>query len=281
MLFDRFCKLAESRPHDILQQRIAKGAKIFLFDDSDLARAREDLQEEEFEALREDFFLPFPIVAIEHEGCCIMIEDTIEEQRGIHSDRHFVAIHKMPGMDLILFVDGKFHIDEDSTYDAVDAKANDMRLFAQREGEFLEGEELSQLSRDAKVEIVENCMASVLRAMREFMFMNSPNHFVMEISSTKAPKKTKGAFKRITRSNQRSRFTLVTPKQIRQKVGLGQETPSGGRAKASHMRRRHFREFRSDRYTKMRGKRIVIPAHWVGPSEKIIGNKRYKVRLDV
>lgn len=47
------------------------------------------------------------------------------------------------------------------------------------------------------------------------------------------------------------------------------------------MRRRHFRLLTSERYTKMRGKRIVVPAHWVGPTECVQGNKKYVVRTDL
>ena len=48
-----------------------------------------------------------------------------------------------------------------------------------------------------------------------------------------------------------------------------------------HERRAHPRTFRSDRFKQMKGKTIMIPAKWIGTSEKIVGNKQYKVMLDM
>jgi hypothetical protein len=38
---------------------------------------------------------------------------------------------------------------------------------------------------------------------------------------------------------------------------------------------------RDDRYKKMRGKKQWIEPVWIGPSESKVGNKKYKVRLDL
>jgi hypothetical protein len=117
--------------------------------------------------------------------------------------------------------------------------------------------------------------------MEMIMRFNQPDRFVLEITPLKRnPQKPGG---KIARSNERPIHTLLTPTEIRVKMGLPK--PSGGTGtgapKAPHERRRHFRTFRSDHFREAKGKTIIIPATWVGPHEVVRGNKRYKVLLDI
>lgn len=86
--------------------------------------------------------------------------------------------------------------------------------------------------------------------------------------------------RKIPRHHDRPVYTLLTPQAIRQQYIPRSKVPTG-RKVGAHERRRHYRTLRSDRFTRMRGRTIVVPATWVGPSEAVIGNRRYRVMLDL
>jgi len=48
-----------------------------------------------------------------------------------------------------------------------------------------------------------------------------------------------------------------------------------------HYRRQHLRHLQSNFYKNKKGSYILIPAIWCGKTSKILGNKEYKVRIDV
>ena len=103
-------------------------------------------------------------------------------------------------------------------------------------------------------------------------YFNSPKYFVLETS-----KKTIRSRKKIPRSRERPKYTISTPKAIRQK--LGWDTMEGS-PKIAHERMGHWRHFRSDRYVNLQGKKRWINSFWIGQSEAKVGNKRYRVILD-
>jgi hypothetical protein len=112
--------------------------------------------------------------------------------------------------------------------------------------------------------------------------LNSPDRFVVEASPLK--KKERKNQTKITRSNERPKFNLLTVTEIKKKLGLSGSSSGAtgtGSPKSGHPRRRHYRTLASDFYKEKRGETIIVPATWVGPSEVVVGNKRYKVRLDV
>ena len=113
-------------------------------------------------------------------------------------------------------------------------------------------------------------------AIEEVMTFNTPDRFVLET----IPSKRKRAKGRIERSDSRPTYTLLRPDAIRRTMGISSNAKEGFK-KRPHERRRHFRTYKSDRYKSAKGKTVVIPATWIGPSEAEIGNKRYRVCLEV
>lgn len=106
---------------------------------------------------------------------------------------------------------------------------------------------------------------------------NLPSRFVMEVSPAKPVKQGP----KLLRQHERSRFVLLTPTEIRKRYIRAGDPAYTGRHVGAHSRRAHWRTLSSDRYVNAKGTRLHIPATWVGPSEAVVGNKRYKVRLDL
>jgi hypothetical protein len=126
--------------------------------------------------------------------------------------------------------------------------------------------------------IVEAGLKNSITALEEVLFFNQPHSFVVEASPIK-PRQTKTG--RVTRSHDRPHFTILPAGEVRQKLGLPQATPGTRGTPTPHERRRHWRTLKSEKYTRKKGQRILIPASWVGPSEAKVGNKYYKVRFDL
>ncbi len=120
-------------------------------------------------------------------------------------------------------------------------------------------------------------MRNVTVAVEELMVFNDPEHFILETTPIISP--ARRSSERILRSNERPRYTLLRPKEIRERMRLP-EPEKGKKKRRPHERRAHTRTLGSTFYKKKRGSVIVIPASWVGPSESAVGGKRYRVLLD-
>jgi hypothetical protein len=88
----------------------------------------------------------------------------------------------------------------------------------------------------------------------------------------------------IPRSMNRPTYTIMNLTEIREKYGLAQEEAGKEieeRAPYSPTyRKAHLRTLRHEKWGNRQGDRVKVKATWVGPREKVIGNKRYKVILD-
>jgi len=111
-----------------------------------------------------------------------------------------------------------------------------------------------------------NSAISIMYRPREFIFEEGPAELRIR----------KG--KKIKRSHQRPKYTILNPYEIKTVFRLHNET---GRKLITHARRRYEKTYRHPRYVKMQGQKQWVEAYWVGTSEKVIGNKKYKVRLDL
>ena len=88
-----------------------------------------------------------------------------------------------------------------------------------------------------------------------------------------------GWVRRIARTHERPSYTILKPHEIRERMKL--PMPVGKRAVTPHERRSHLRTLRSEFFRPTnRGRQILIPASWIGPSESVVGNRRYRVMLD-
>ncbi len=158
--------------------------------------------------------------------------------------------------------------------------------------------EKDMLTRNENAEFVKEdinkALINVWSAMEEIHYFNTPDRFILEISPTKRRKNNK----KIPRSHERPFYTILKPFEIREKMGLPQIKSHN--SPIPHERRRHERFLSNVRYSidskgnkrvakiipygPRKGehyfKRVDVPAVWVGPTEKVKGNKFYKVLIN-
>ena len=130
-----------------------------------------------------------------------------------------------------------------------------------------------------------NVYQAVLRnaasALEEVMFFNTPDRFVVERSPDVVRKPKAKGLPEIRRSNERPRYIMLRPEEIRERFGVTDAVVQDRRAPTPHARRRHYRTLHDDRFTNKAGQVIVVKASWVGPSEGEFKGRRYKVCLDL
>ena len=296
MYFDQLCTIAERHIESV--RPLLEQARIFLFPGRPQDILPKAYTDEENAVMRDYFFLPVRIVAVEDAASCVILGDTEKEQRGINGKRFFVdCVAQDTSSDLF-----------DDPQDALDRWSKDQGSFPGSatisvgyvdqvvpQGPtklFVHGTvKWIMLADKRKVhavfpateEVIRGVLRNVKAALEEVFYFNNPARCVLETrpAAVKPPKKRKKK-RKLLRSHNRPIYTLLTPKEIREKLMLPQ--PNGQHAKKRpHDRRRHYRTYSDDpkQWPKVHGKVIVVPATWVGPSESVRDGKRYKVRLDL
>lgn len=142
-----------------------------------------------------------------------------------------------------------------------------------------------------EIEFREATLRNVAVAMQEVMYFNTPNRFIVERTPksywryedrlrARKRRKQDPTKRPVLRSDARPTYILLTPEEIRTQFHF--PTPTGG-TKRAHERRRHFRTYPNDpaRWPNAAGRTVVVPATWVGPSERQTKDTRYRVLLDV
>lgn len=138
------------------------------------------------------------------------------------------------------------------------------------------GEEISKT-------ICHSALKNTITAVQELLYFDSPNNFILEESPIEVkPLKDNQKVNKKLRfqcTDNRIKYTILSPNEIRTKLGLIK--PEGQRnSPVPHERRSHYRTLNSDFFSKKKGQTIVVKATWIGESEKVVGNKRYRVLLD-
>ena len=284
-------------------------ARLFVFPGRAHEVIKDRITDEEAEFLHEHFFLPFPHVAIEDTASCVVLWDSEKEQRGVGGVRYFIeavsakappdefndseedkeATRKLfsqfPADACIVSVGKVKDVlvrPDDKAGEFRIAGDTDWTLLATKD-EVLVHPKQFQKSSDIHVGLTAVTLRNVRVALAEVFHFNNPSRFIVEkkrlgMKPFKPGKRKKSKRPKIARSQNRPIYTLLTPKEIRDTLGF--PTKAGGR-KRPHERRRHFRTLTSDKYTKMKGKTIVIPATWIGPEAADKDGHRWKVRLDL
>ena len=303
MLFDQFCSAVEKFLPGL--KPIAEDAKLFIFDKTPHLVLKKH-NGESYIKVMDLFALPFNITAIEDPATLIILMDTMENQVGLDTHRNYMEFAKLNSdssafgrslavredllaqaiTDAGLDSDSAFYIMFGSLTNFI-AKENALQV-AGRCNMLLLGDKhgISQeinyaaMGEDAVRAATAELLPNAVTAIEELLTLNTAENFVLE----ERPASLKeGKPKKIPRSHQRPLFTILRPTEIRQrmKIAAPTETSTGRKSPIPHERRRHLRRlstagghFKEDRI-------VVIPAVWIGESEKVVGNKRYKVRLDI
>ncbi|MDO3380401.1 hypothetical protein [Geoalkalibacter halelectricus] len=311
MIFDRFAGYVEHNIPEMIDH--AHEIRLFEFP----YRAHEVLGRDTFTAEDlEDFILPFPAVAIEDGATCTILLDTQDKQTGLKdSPRLFFDIMPLASENKDQFAhpstavipeDIKRQIRQEGIMQMVfgeiytmflqpsqgeqgqqnyqaSARVKRLVLFDKHNKIRVDLTE-SELDKIADTEVQQSrkgAILNVVTAIEELMLTQKDKRlFVLEKQPTKPRKPKKG---RVLRSHDRPRYVLLEPGAIRKIMGIKQPVipEQGGAKRAPHERRRHWRTLRSEKFTHKRGERILIDAHWVGPSEAVVGKTRYRVRLDI
>jgi hypothetical protein len=299
MLFDKLAGFIERHVSEMVEQIEKTSLFDFPYRAHEAVRPGMFTQED-----LEQFFLPFPQVAIEDRATCTFLFDSEEKQMGLSAPRFFIDVIALGAPDLESFKNGGSPMDnqmrqwakqeglhqlafgrlfsmelQDGATDYKAAGYVDRMVILSGRGEILSdmnSHELRLLPDAA--EACRGVIGNAITAIEELMLINrNPEYFILEQSPLKARQTKKG---RITRSPDRSRYVPLKPDAIRKTMGL--KLPENqAKIKRPHERRRHWRQLKAERYTHKRGQRVLVEACWVGPSESVVGKTRYRVRLDI
>lgn len=298
MLFDRLAGFIERHRPDMVPEIQRVALFEFPYRAHDVIRpgmfSQKDLDE---------FFLPFPSVAIEDDATCTFLFDTQPNQLGSGQTRRFIdVVGPKNGADVGAFCDDFGNTPLDKQFQnawgekiclitfgelaSVTLRQNENYQTAiKTEGIFLldrQGNILTALNEfdlenipDSE-NLARSSLKNVMTAIEELMLVNqNPELFVFERSPAKERKAKKG---RIARSHDRPSYVTLYAGEIRKIMGIkdpaGESGNHSGGTKRAHERRRHWRTLRSDRFTHKQGERILIDATWVGASEVVRGKTR-------
>lgn len=285
-MFDTFAAIVEKHLPEWIS--IIHEAKVFDIRESAAtavsATLFESLSKEEWDLLTDHFFLPFPSTIVMDENCLWWLSDLgktgvygIEAAR-VYAECRMITneiaekLRPIPsGSVEITFAFVRARATSDKAI-LIDAKTT--RLFLATKDAILH-----EVSED-KLNVPEykDAKAFMICPFAEIAKINTPSRFILESVPCELPK-AKWLKSHIARLHQRATYTLLEPGKIRKLMGLTDCEPTG-RHVTPHHRRAHLRMYRDERYKAMRGKAVMIPACWVGPSEAKVGRKTYRVLLD-
>ncbi len=291
-----------------------------------------------------DCFLPYPVIAIEDVGSCVVLADSGPNQVGVEAPRLFIEYLPMVNNNDDAYREDHRLYDEK---DADELKMKDVGLvnvgviekliLGKDSATFYGGGYLSRTLLGSKKEVIYDADVSrnfnQLReglesiagrkmtdeefyrasqkyangpkrnayvSLQEVIFFNQPDRFILETTPVKV--KAKVQKDKLLRSHQRPLYTILEPEKIREKLGITYPNSTGKKRKSPipHEKKRYISWLRKKRFSKDKDgkpiepkpipwgkdkgilyyKKRIVSASWVGQSEAIVGNKRYRVVLN-
>lgn len=117
-------------------------------------------------------------------------------------------------------------------------------------------------------------------ACLQVLAINSPANIVVRQDSKEMVMVKDRGGRRHPEQRKRTRY-LVLPRKEAYRLVTGDKSETG-QQRAAHARRRHWKTLRAERYKEeKRGTRVMVRECWVGPRERVDGDTRYKVCLDL
>ena len=284
MLFDRLCRAAER--HECLDflRHWLNVARLFAFDDDGTVPAPKQADQ---------FALPFAVTAVNSgERACTIFHQQADDWTTGHQFlfaydllrlmQHFSQIGQPvvpPSVAQSLSFNPPLMLVAHGTC-RLEADCNGYRLvvgFYKNRQWYIKGDGIWVFPcENHSLDTQQSIVASIQHSAVMVSAINDPQRFVLEQSPVRERHWDKH---RILRSHDRPQYTILKPQEIRQRLGLPPpEEP--GTSKCPHERRGHFRTFHSERFVYVKGQRKWIDAMWIGPSESIVRNTRYRVVLD-
>ncbi len=304
VIFDSLCRIAERQPVPFELRRAVEHARVFRFEFNPHEALPKQYDPDDLAWLMENLYLPFPCIAVEDRASCVVFwDDSVEGEpplRGAGHERHFVECCDFDKASIDAFYDGSPERREMLSHgccaismgrislDTHFTRPNQFRVAGGTDFTLVvQDEEVVFVSDMSSLEIPPIATAALRNAasaLQEVMLLNDPETFILESTPLSAinrkPVSLKpGQVRRIARTNERPTYTILKPHEIRERMKL--PMPTGRRTVTPHERRSHLRTLRSEFFRPAnRGKQILIPASWIGPSETVVGNRRYRVVLD-
>ena len=311
MIFDKVCKVAERAMPDVAS--ILDKSKLFWFPGKPQDFLPKELDDKDIEFLSEQFMLPFSTVAIEDVAGMVILIDKNKETRGIDNERYYIDVtrmntngsvydnfnpeveeiykeiakdtnttHKDPLIITFVAIEQVEFIARDQFY-AIGRIERLTTVFSEGKdrdiifGDYI-GKQLGHLPKDLVMQHLKAALKNAMCAIQEVLYANTPNKFILEETPAKQRRPIRG---KILRSGDRPKYTLLSPNKIREKMKLSDIQNEDKQTRLFLGRRAHPRTYHDKRFTNMQGKTVMIPAVWPGDNIKIVGNKRYKVMLDL
>lgn len=285
-------------------RRAVEQARVFRFEFNPHEALPKQYDPDDLDWLMANLYLPFPCIAVEDRASCVVFWDGSEDGqpplRGAGHERRFVECCDFGKASIDAFYDGQPEQREmlDHRCCAVsmgrislDAHFTHLNQFRVAGGTdftlVTQGDEKVFVSQAPSLEIAPIATAALRNAasaLQEIMLLNDPETFILESTPLSAvnPKPVKlkpGQIRRVHRTHERPTYTILRPHEIRERMKL--PMLNSKRAVTPHERRSHLRTLRSEFFRPgNRGRQILIPASWIGPSESVVGNRRYRVVLD-
>lgn len=302
MIWDTLCKSLEILGNQTLID-MGKDARLFVIEGDatpELLKTVDPTDEE-----LEQFFLPYPTVAVEDGVSCVLLADTEDKQVGSSTPRRYIEC--LPTTEeavrnALRYEDVQSQTSEEhalksfrelreygllsilsmgtigikNTYEAGKRQwASELRGTAMVA--VFENGNIEQYPADS--DLARSAGRAAVTCIEEIIYFNSAERFILESTPVKYSENKIAKKPKIARSHQRPIYTLLKPKEIRRRMNISEPTANKSHPRP-HERRRHIRTLRSDRFRFAKGKTIIVPATWIGESESVIGKKRYRVVLD-
>jgi hypothetical protein len=268
MIFDKLCHFAEVHNQKLVA--LVNRTRLFVFD----ATPSPLFSSEQERGLLENFYLPFDNIAVDDGDACLLIHDTKPEQLGIQTPRNFIDVRPLvkphePVSGVIeedrdeaesicrsIDPEGAIYVLSFGCLEPVRPDADDDRLVLDGtvQFQFVWDDKSDELKR---IPITEESRIGAVTAVRKMCVKFADTYvrhrFILERSPIK-PRESKPD--RALRSHDRAQHMILGPEEIRilMEIPLNQviiiETEIGSGVERSV---------------------------WHGPTEKVIGTKKYKV----
>jgi hypothetical protein len=324
--FDRLCSVVERQFPSAELRDYLKRAALFDFPQRwhETSKAGGENRMADYdmvggaEFVMDNFFLPFPIIAVEDSASVVIVVDLEPGQVGLNCERVFVECFLMGTSVEEFGYDGAKYAEklkdrplEDKlpptacmvsvsrikkAWVAPHAETGrpsicyeaelGFAFVADKKQMYLSPSQWRQMCLAAGDwgGMTQSAALNAKTALEEVMYFNTPHRFVVKRSAER-PRQKKGKGPEFLRSHERDQYVLLQPHEIREKLGMPEPTQDR-KSPVPHPRRRHFRVLKSERYKFDRekypdGKKVIVPATWIGPSEGEHEGRRYEVCLDL
>lgn len=207
--------------------------------------------------------LPFPTVAIVNNDCATVIND---EGKGRYTFISYTAA-TLHGINIKAEMISIGYIDINKSAEMDKICGHVSKVYLIKDG---------SIKDITSPEFQINLLNCILPAMVGLTDINTIDRFVLEISSTKT-KTYKDKY--VPLLDQRPSYVILYPREIRKYMNTEHEAVG---TKTGHERRAHLRRYPDDavRYPNAHGKVIRIASVWVGSTEVVVGERKYRVVLD-